>query len=46
MSSTNFRNVSFLIILLAILGTTFVYITITQFSDVPIYAELFHREED
>ncbi len=44
MSNKNSRNISFLIILLVLLGTTFVYVTISQVSNVPIYAELFHKE--
>jgi len=46
MSSKNIQNISFMIILLLILGTTFAYITISQFTNVPIYAQLFPGKED
>lgn len=46
MESTNFRNVTFLILLLVVLGAVFTYLALSKYTDSPIYTSLFYQEED
>lgn len=46
MESTNFRNITFLILLLVVLGAIFSYLALSKYTDSSIYASLFYQKED
>ena len=48
MSSINFRNISFILVLLALVTITFIYVAFYRNNDLPTYVDLYQttHEED